>query len=229
MTDRKSPAKKSSVRATAGTRSKEERGAELHETPAFAVRLLMEQWPDFFGQPRVIFEPHCGPGQLVAALSAAGHSVIAADKVDYEKRWRADWTVPRYWGRDFLSWQSDDAFLRGVDAIVMNPPFSEADAHILQALKLVPRVFVLLELTWMSGIGDARSTLVDDGPLIAFHPFKHRVPMHADNFTGKRNKNSRRHAWFVFERPGDQPARAPVMRRIGLATREERIAEGVWS
>lgn len=229
MTARKSPAKKSPVRAITGTRSKAERGAELHETPEFAVRLLMEQWPDFFGSPRVIFEPHCGPGRLVAALCAGGHSVIAADKVDYEKRWRADWTVPRYWGRDFLNWQADDAFLRGVDAIVMNPPFSEADAHILHALKLVPRVFALLELPWMNGIGDARSALVDDGPLIVVHPFKHRVPMHADNFTGKRNKNSRRHAWYVFQRPGPRPACAPVIRRIGLATRAERIAEGVWT
>lgn len=229
MTARKSPAKKSPVRAITGTRSKAERGAELHETPEFAVRLLMEQWPDFFGQPRVIFEPHCGPGKMVAALAAAGHSVIAADLENYETRWRADWTVPRYWGRDFLSWKADDAFLRGVDAIVMNPPYSLPDPHILHALTLAPRVFALLELTWMNGVGDARCALVDDGPLIAVHPFKHRIPMHADNYTGKRTKNSRRHAWYVFSRPGRNPAYAPVLRRIGLATRAERVAEGVWT
>lgn len=220
---------KSPSRAITGTRSRKERGAELHETPAFAVRLLMEQWPDFFGTPRNIFEPHCGPGQMVAALTAAGHNVRAADLENYEGRWKGLYSVPRNWGHDFLRWQVGDPFLKGIDAIVMNPPYSMADAHILHALKLSRRVFALLELPWLNGVSDARCHLVDGGALVAFHPFRHRVPMHADNFTGKRNKNTRRHAWFVFERPGERPARTPVMRRIGLATREERVAEGVWS
>lgn len=224
MTARKSPA-----RAITGTRSKKDRGAELHETPAFAVRLLMEQWPEFFATPRTLFEPHCGPGQMVAALQAAGHFVVAADLEDYERRWKARENTPRYWGKDFLSWAPGNPFSAGIEAIVMNPPYSMADAHVLHALTLAPRVFALLELTWMNGVGDARCALVDDGPLIAVHPFKHRIPMHADNYTGKRTKNSRRHAWYVFSRPGRNPAYAPVLRRIGLATRAERVAEGVWT
>ena len=232
MTARQSSGKKSPARAITGTRPKTKRGDELHETPAFALRLLMEQWPDFFGAPRKIFEPQCGPGQMVAALQEAGHFVLAADKVDYERRWKARENTPRYWGKDFLSWAPGNPFFAGIDAIVMNPPYSAADAHVLHALSLSPRVFALLELPWMNGVGDARCALIDDGPLIAVHPFTHRIPMHADNFTGTRNKNTRRHAWFVFERPGvsggGKPARAPVMRRIGLATRAERIAEGVW-
>lgn len=228
MTPGKKPAAKSPARAITGARSKAARGAELHETPAFAFRLLAEQWPDFFAHPRRIFEPHCGPGQLVAALQDAGHFVIAADLEEYEVRWKGREDTPRIWNRDFLSWAPDNYVLAGIDAIVMNPPYSMADAHVLHALKLAPRVFALLELPYMNGVGDARCALIDDGPLVAVHPFTHRLPMHADNHTGPRNKNTRRHAWFVFERPGLRPARAPVLRRIGLATRAERVAEGVW-
>ena len=56
-----------------------ERGLDLYETPAPAVRALL----DVEALSGPIWEPACGPGAIVGVLRAAGHRVIATDVVDY--------------------------------------------------------------------------------------------------------------------------------------------------
>jgi ParB-like nuclease domain len=56
-----------------------ERGVDLYQTPAAAVRALL----DVEKLPRRLWEPACGPGAIVRVLRAAGHEVLASDLVDY--------------------------------------------------------------------------------------------------------------------------------------------------
>jgi hypothetical protein len=56
-----------------------ERGNDLYETPPVAVHALLKVEP----LPRVIWEPACGPGNIVNVLRSAGHRVYASDLVNY--------------------------------------------------------------------------------------------------------------------------------------------------
>lgn len=194
-----------------GTLPQSEKGLELHETEPAAVTALTDQYPEFFGTRRKIFDPCCGPGAIVRTLEDAGHVLDAADIANYEDRWkgRCHWTP--HWNHDFFSWSASE--WRDIDAIVMNPPYSKADAFIAHALVLAPRVFALVELPWISGIQPLRCKLIDDGHLVAFHPFRNRLKMHRDGYAGPMNKNTRRHAWAVFQRE-PSPVFASVMRRL---------------
>lgn len=194
-----------------GTRPQAEKGLELHETEPAAVTALTDQYPDFFGTPRRIFEPCCGPGAIVEVLEAQGHDIIASDLGNYEDRWKGNPYGRPYWNMDFFKW--GPAASGDVEAIVMNPPYSKADAFIAHGLMLAPRVFALVELSWISGIQPLRCRLIDDGHLAGFHPFRNRLKMHRDGYAGPTNKNTRRHAWAVLSRR-PSPAFASVMRRL---------------
>lgn len=183
--------------------------AELYETPPGAVRALLAAEP-FFSRPQRLLEPACGPGQLVAALQAAGHDVTAADKFDYEARWKGAADTIRTWGRDFLASPPDTS----CRAVVMNPPYSKADAFIVTALTCAPRVYALLELGWLQGEGASRCALTE-GPLIRVHAFRGRLDMHRDGFPEDRQSSStRKHAWFVFASRRAEDAAPVELRRI---------------
>ncbi len=199
-----------------GTASKEARGLELYETPPVAVRALMSAWPQFFGVPRRIWDPACGPGAIVETLEAAGHSVISSDLANYSGRWRAPNARAPHWNRDFFSWSPAEAVHLGAEAIVMNPPYSKSDAFVYHALDLVPRVFALLELRWLNGVGRERSVFIDDGFLHAVHPFDRRLKMNRDGYDGPVNRQSRLHAWYLFLRPPAGRGAPAIMTRLNL-------------
>lgn len=183
------------ARMMTGSHDAETKGeAELYETPPGAVRALMAAEP-FFSRPQKILEPACGPGQLVAALQAAGHDVTAADKFDYEARWKGAPDTIRTWGRDFLQAPCDTS----CRAVVMNPPYSKADAFIQQALRCAPRVYALLERGWAQGEAELRNDLADSGKLVREYAFRERLEMHRDGFpVEQRQAQARKHSWFVF-------------------------------
>lgn len=201
----------SRARTIVGSHRPDTKGiAELYETPPEAVRALMAAEP-FFSRPQMIWEPACGPGQIVAALEACGHDVIASDKFDYSDRWKGG--RPAHWGFDFLDQPEP---MRACRAIVMNPPFSMADAFVERALQEAPRVYALLELGWLQGDSSpVRNRLIDDGPLVRVHAFADRLDMHRDGFPVERRTNStRKHAWFCFVNRRKADAVPVAFRRI---------------
>src|SRR5215212_6850017 len=106
-----------------------ERGADLYETPAAAVRALLSAHR--FAGP--IWEPACGRGAIVRELTAAGYDVVASDLHNYR--------VPRQHVCDFLNKRVPPD---GARTIITNPPFSLADEFVRQAVKLCPNVVMLL-------------------------------------------------------------------------------------
>lgn len=107
--------------------------------------------PDFFPTPEniieimiegeninnaVILEPSAGKGDIVTFLQDAGaKSVIACENnEDLAKILQTKCTIVE---RDFLSLTSDK--ISHIDFIIMNPPFSADEKHILHAYEIAPK------------------------------------------------------------------------------------------
>lgn len=108
-------------------------GPEFFPTPADIARKMVEPYgPKIF--TRTILEPHAGKGDLVNALqSLAGRysQKLEVDCIEIHPELQA---VLRGKGcklisSDFLSWRPSRLY----DLIVMNPPFSNGDEHLLHA------------------------------------------------------------------------------------------------
>ena len=139
--------------------------------------------------PHHIWEPACVPGSIVGVLRAAGHQVYATDL--------NDWGCPdSESGIDFLmEWQ-----LRfHAETIVTNPPYKQADQFVAHALKLCPRVIMLLRLAFLES--ERRRPILESCGLARVHVFRKRLPMmHRHGWQGPRASSSIPFAWFVWQR-----------------------------
>ena len=161
------------------------RGDDVYETPIEAVPALLgvERLPDS------IWEPCCGSGAIVRVLRESRFRVHATDLVDHGCP-ASESAV------DFLLEQRAPD---GVEAIVTNPPFKLADQFVVHALRLVPRVIMLLRLAFLES--ERRSPILDSGNLARVHVFKNRLPMmHRSGWTGPRATSSIPFAWFCWDR-----------------------------
>lgn len=169
-----------------------DRGDDLYETPAVAVEALLR----VEALPPVIWEPACGRGAIVRVLRAAGHRVVASDLVDYQS---PDQDHARW---DFLT---ETAPPSGVDALVTNPPFKLANEFVRHALKLCPRVVMLLRLAFLES-DTKRNDVLDGGQLARVHVFRNRIPqMHRDSWAGPKRNSGMAFAWFAWDRAHTGP------------------------
>jgi hypothetical protein len=177
------------------------RGNDLYETPPVATHALLkaERLPD------IIWEPACGPGAIVRVLRQNGKTVYATDLVDYDSPDQDES------GWDFLLEQQLPI---GVEAIVTNPPFKNANEFVSHALYLCPKVIILARLQFLEGKG--RSPILDKGHLARVHVFRNRLPMMhraGQGIEAVTNKSSSAiaYAWFVWDRNHTGPTE---LRRI---------------
>lgn len=161
------------------------RGDDLYETPESATRALLR----CEALPTRIWEPACGRGAIARLLRDKGHEVMSTDLVDY------GWQGQDASRMDFLFERKAPA---GFDCIVTNPPYKNAEAFVRQAVRLCPKVVMLLRLAFLEGEG--RSGIIDSH-LARVHVFRKRIPgMYQDSYTGKRGNSAMAFAWFVWER-----------------------------
>jgi hypothetical protein len=166
-----------------------ERGDDLYETPTVVTEALLR----VEDLPHRIWEPAAGRGAIVNVLRGRGHDVVATDLVDYG--------IPGQEARrDFLLERAQD----GVGAIVTNPPYKLADQFVEHALKLCPRVIMLLRLAFLESV--RRTPILDSGHLARVHVFKRRAPMmHREGWTGPKITSALAFAWFVWDRSHSGP------------------------
>jgi hypothetical protein len=165
-----------------------ERGDDLYETPPCAVRALLSV--EAINEP--IWEPACGPGNIVRELRLAGHTVVATDLVDYG----LEDSTPAI---DFLMETKPQGQM-----IVTNPPFKLAHEFVVHALHLCPRVTMLLRLAFLES--EKRRPILDTGQLARVHVFRKRLPMmHRAGWTGNKVSNPTAFAWFVWDRSHQGP------------------------
>jgi hypothetical protein len=161
-----------------------ERGDDLYETPAVAVEALLR----IEKIPHRIWEPACGPGNIVKALRAAGHEVLASDLVDY-----GDPT--HFYRRDFLM----EPLPLGCEAIVTNPPFKLVEEFVAHAIEICPLVIMLLR--WAFYESDRRSDILEGCGLARIHCFRKRLPMmHRAGWAGRKANSGIAFGWFVWDR-----------------------------
>lgn len=158
---------------------------DLYETPDVAIAALCQSRT----LPQKIWEPACGPGQIVRFLRGAGHDVVATDLVDYG----CEQSQAR---RDFLMERSAPD---GVQAIVTNPPFKLAEQFVTHAKSLVPETHMLLRLAFLEGLRWQRGLSEGLERVSIFAP---RLPfMHRHDYDGPRHSNSGMpFAWFSWLR-----------------------------
>lgn len=172
--------------ANCGRHTAGERGPDCYQTPLAAVRALL----DVEDLPKVVWEPACGPGNIVQVLRDAGHHVYASDLNEYG-------CPDACGGINFLTTITPN---NSIAAIVTNPPFQLANQFVAHALTLgLPKVVMLLRLAFLEG--QRRSPLLEGGSLARVHVFRDRLPMmHREGWQGRRASSSIAFAWFVFER-----------------------------
>jgi hypothetical protein len=184
-----------------------ERGHDLYETPAVAVEALLRVEP----LPYRIWEPAAGRGAIVNVIRAHGHEVIASDLIDYG--------VPGQEVCDFLGVDSGCYPLR--ECIVTNPPYKLAHQFVEHALRLCPKVIMLLRLAFLES--ERRCNILDNAGLARVWVFRKRLPMmHRDGWEGRKANSGMAFAWFVWERGHQGPAE---LRR--LSWEDERDARTV--
>ena len=92
----------------------------------------------------------------------------------------------------------------GVQAIVSNPPFKNAADFVRKSLDLCPRVYMLMRLAFLEGIG--RSDILDGGHLARVLAFRNRLPlMHRDGWDGPKSTNTIAFAWFIWDKSHTGP------------------------
>jgi hypothetical protein len=169
--------------ANAGCHAFVERGLDLYETPAAAVRALLRAERI----PPAVWVPGAGRGAIVSVLRAHGHAVFCSDIHDY------GFPLDRH--RDFLE---ETAAPAGTQAILTNPPYRYAAEFVTHALNLCPLVVMLLRLAFLES--ERRSPLLDRGQLARVHVFKDRLPMmHRDGWTGPKESSAICFAWFCWD------------------------------
>jgi hypothetical protein len=168
-----------------------ERGPDLYETPAPVTCALLKVEP-LLQARRHIWEPAAGRGAIAAVLREAGHEVVASDITDHGG---PPFTVPGYLDRDFFL---ECAAPTGTEIILTNPPFKCAADFVRQALKLCPRVIMLLRLAFLESV--SRTDLLEGGSFARIHVFRARLPMmHRDNWAGPRSTSAIAYMWAVWD------------------------------
>lgn len=203
---------KANLRAAVGTASatKEERGANLYETPPEATYTLLAL--EEFGS--TVLDPACGRAAITRILEAFGYSVVLADLIDYGT---ADSSGELQAVQDFLTSQPLEA--RSYD-IVTNPPYGDVlNAFVAHALRVYqPRkMALLLNLNFLCGFADDdRNFVMDDCPPARVYVFKRRLPMmHRDGWEGNKASSRMNTAWFVWERDeAGSYGSATIVRRV---------------
>lgn len=163
-----------------------DRGNDLYETPAAAIRALIRT----VDLPGVVWEPAAGRGAISREIEATGRRVVKTDLAAYPG---ADDGIQS--GVDFLLEREPPL---GVEAIVTNPPYKLGDDFVRHGLRLGLPVYALLRLAYLEGA--ARTDLID-GNLWRIWVGIERLPkMNRDGWTGtKLGQETQQFAWFLFE------------------------------
>lgn len=105
---------------------------DFYPTPE-AVTLRMLEGHDVAG--KVILEPSAGKGNMVDVLKANGAAEVLTCEINDDLRTILG-TKSRVLGADFFAVESHH--ISHIDYIIMNPPFSNAQDHILHAFDIAP-------------------------------------------------------------------------------------------
>lgn len=196
------------------------RGAErnehdLYETPAWAVRRFLEAWKIPAG--RKWLEPACGNGAIVHAVNTfmhmrpTGESAVSWTLCDIDPR-PFDQTVLNVRRMNYIvGYGCAEVRDPQFDCVISNPPYTDADRFVKQALTQADHVAMLLRLNWLSG--DDRSCWMR-----ANTPDVYVLPNRPD-FTGEGG-DATDYAWLVWNRGSRRDPRLQILNTTPLHERK---------
>lgn len=159
---------------------------DFFETPAWVVDAIVPHLPAQVGGRRAlrVVDAGAGRGAISIRLIAAGYTSVCGIEIDEANAEACNVAGVDCVREDFLT--SDHP---KPDLVVMNPPFTHAEAFVRHALHLVGdgHVFALLRLAFLEGITRA--------PLHRAHPSDVFVLPRRPSFTGGGTDSSA-YAWF---------------------------------
>lgn len=125
--------------------------SEFYPTPPAVIETMLQGETI---ENKTILEPSAGKGDIVDYLNEyAAKSVLTCEiNTDLQKILKSKST---FLADDFLTVKSDQ--VSHIDLIVMNPPFSNAEKHILHALEIAPRGCKIIALCNSETINNAHT------------------------------------------------------------------------
>jgi hypothetical protein len=139
-----------------------------------------------------VWDPACGLGRILVEARSAGLKTVGSDIIRRNKFCEST--------TNFLS----DPYLPDFRDIVMNPPFSEAEAFVRKALSIGPqggKVAAILPLVWVSGFSTKRDWL-PTSPLKTLYPISPRPSMPPGKVIEsgiKPGNGTKDFAWLVWQ------------------------------
>jgi hypothetical protein len=131
-------------------------GSNFFPTPPWGTRALCEKIKDELKGARV-WEPACGEGHMARTLAEYAPDVLATDAFDYSQIWPG-----QHYIRDLLLCHVEpNPRETGIDWVITNPPFKQAEAFMAAALK-VARVGVAMLVRIQFLEGEKRKRLLYD-------------------------------------------------------------------
>lgn len=127
-------------------------GKDFYPTKPETIEIMMSGY-DVTG--KVCYDPEGGKGNIVDWLKAAGAKDVIASEINDDLR-KILKTKCRLIAKDFLTVKSSD--ISHVDFIVMNPPFSADETHILHAWEIAPPGCQIISLCNESTVKNYRNT-----------------------------------------------------------------------
>src|SRR5690625_64632 len=106
--------------------------SDFYRTPPEVINQML------FGidlRGKVVLEPSAGRGDIVDALRQRGSEIILTYEKDPDLKSIVE-KKSRFMGYDFLTSTAQE--LSHIDYIIMNPPFSRDEHHILHAWEVAP-------------------------------------------------------------------------------------------
>lgn len=103
---------------------------EFYPTPLLVLEMMQIDCKN-----KVVLEPHAGKGDIVDYLQNNNAKEVIAIELNKDLQKLVS-DMCRVVGSDFLECKAED--ISHIDMIVMNPPFSNADKHILHAWEIAP-------------------------------------------------------------------------------------------
>ena len=139
---------------------------------------------------RTVLEPHVGGGAFARALTRRGATVLGNDIYGASTGFE---DCKRHTVGDFLEYETKEP----VFAVVGNPPYRVAEAHVRRALSLTSRVAFLLRMAFLESSG--RKAFWQAHPCSEVHVLSERP-----SFTDDGATDHAAYAWFVWGRPTDE-------------------------
>ncbi len=122
---------------------------EFYPTPSHVIELMCEGLKI---EGKTILEPSAGKGDIVNYLKAQGANVLSCEtNKDLQTILKSKCDLI---GEDFLKLESHQ--ISHIQAIVMNPPFSNADKHILHAYNIAPAGCKIISLCNIETVKNTR-------------------------------------------------------------------------